>query len=260
MIEVIVCVIRVVEPLADVPPDPEPDLDVPVEAPPPGRLPPPRAGAVVSGVGTVVVVVGAGHGTVVVVEGGVAATVVVDCCGVEVVDVVEVVDDDVDDVVEVEVDEVLVVDESGAVVVVAVSTGTVSGVVGVVGVVGVGDAGGAGGVIVGHPIRAALAVEGTDDAVVPVDREGVLGVLACTTLELVWPSMRWRTVRVDDSCTAPSTLSVVVRSPCLTVAVLKIDGGAPAAFVAGLRVIRAAAAPPASARQTTAPITTRRLR
>ena len=35
--------------------------------------------------------------------------------------------------------------------------------------------------------------------------------------------MRWRTVRVDDSSIVPSMRSVVVRSPVVTVAVLKID-------------------------------------
>ncbi|MGZ4673535.1 MAG: hypothetical protein ACXV3B_05305 [Ilumatobacteraceae bacterium] len=46
----------------------------------------------------------------------------------------------------------------------------------------------------------------------------------------------------------------------MTVAVLKIDGAAPAAFVVGLRAASTTATPPARARQTIAPITIRRLR
>jgi hypothetical protein len=72
--------------------------------------------------------------------------------------------------------------------------------------------------------------------------------------------MRCRIVRVDDSCTAPSTLSVVVRSPSLTVAVLKIEGAAFDALALGLRLANAAAAAPARATQMIVAITTRRLR
>jgi len=72
--------------------------------------------------------------------------------------------------------------------------------------------------------------------------------------------MRCRTVRVDDSCTAPSTLSVVVRSPVLTVAVLKIEGAALEALAFDLRFASAAAAAPARATQTIVAITIRRLR
>ena len=70
-------------------------------------------------------------------------------------------------------------------------------------------------------------------------------------LELVWPSMRCSTGNVDDNCTVPSMRSVVVRSPLVTVAVLKIDGVAIADVDFGLRTAIATAAPPASATQTT---------
>ena len=72
--------------------------------------------------------------------------------------------------------------------------------------------------------------------------------------------MRCRMVTVDDSCTAPSTLSVVVRSPSFTVAVLKIDGATLDVLALGLRFANAAAAAPASATQMIVAITTRRLR
>jgi hypothetical protein len=138
------------------------------------------------------------------------------------------------------------------------STGVVGGVVAAgAGGVGVGAAGVLG---VVQSSSAALAVAGTDDATAPFDRVDVLGVLAATVLELVWPSMRCRMVRVDDSCTVPSTLSVVVRSPSFTVAVLKIEGAALDAFLLGLRFANAAAAAPASATQMIVAITTRRLR
>jgi hypothetical protein len=236
MIDVIVWVIRVVDAGAAVVPDP--DRAVPVE-PPLVRPVPPRVatGAVVSGGGEVVVV--GSHGTVVEVDdGSVAATVV------DVVEVVEVVEVDVVDVVVVVVDDSGVesgIDESTGVVVVVVVVG--AGVLGVV-----------------QSSNAALAVAGTEEATVPVDRADVLGVLAATVLELAWPSMRCRMVSVDDSCTAPSTLSLVVRSPSFTVAVLKIDGAVADALVVGLRLANAAAAAPASATQMSVAITTRRLR
>ena len=67
-------------------------------------------------------------------------------------------------------------------------------------------------------------------------------------------------VSVDANCTTPSTLSVVVRSPVLTVAVLKIEGAALEALGFDLRVTSAAAAAPASATQTIVAIAIRRLR
>ena len=72
--------------------------------------------------------------------------------------------------------------------------------------------------------------------------------------------MRCRMVRVEDSCTAPSTLSLVVRSPSFTVAVLKIEGAVLAALAVGMRFANAATAAPASATQMIVAITTRRLR
>ena len=70
---------------------------------------------------------------------------------------------------------------------------------------------------------------------------------AGVVLVLVWPSMRWSTLIVDDSWTVPSMRSVVVRSPRLTVAVLKIDGASMVDVAFGLRTAIAIAAPPASA-------------
>ena len=55
-----------------------------------------------------------------------------------------------------------------------------------------------------------------------VDAEGT--ELELDALELVWPSIRCSTVSVDDNCTVPSIFSVVVRSPRVTAAVLKIEG------------------------------------
>ena len=63
--------------------------------------------------------------------------------------------------------------------------------------------------------------------------------------------MRCSTGIVDDNCTVPSIRSVVVRSPLLTVAVLKIDGVAMVDVDVGLRTAIATAAPPARAMQTT---------
>ena len=142
------------------------------------------------------------------------------------------------------------------------SSGTV--VVVVVGVVAEVVVVDSGTVVVGQSINAAAALTGSG-----VD-EPVLGlfellfellalfelfavlpfvVLAGVTLELVCPSIRCRTVIVADSCTDPSTLSVVVRSPRLTMAVLKIEGAAVAAVALGLRLTMTAPTPPTKARQ-----------
>ncbi|MEY2416792.1 MAG: hypothetical protein QOH53_2126, partial [Ilumatobacteraceae bacterium] len=63
--------------------------------------------------------------------------------------------------------------------------------------------------------------------------------------------MRCNTAIVDDNWTVPSMRSLVVRSPLLTVAVLKIDGVAMVDVDVGLRTAIATAAAPASAMQTT---------
>jgi hypothetical protein len=63
--------------------------------------------------------------------------------------------------------------------------------------------------------------------------------------------MRCSTAIVADNCTVPSMRSVVVRSPLLTVAVLKIDGVAIVDVDVGLRTAIATAAPPARAMHTT---------
>jgi hypothetical protein len=142
-----------------------------------------------------------------------------------------------------------------------VVSGVVSGTVVVVVVVSTGIV-----VVVAEQSSSADALftgRGVDDPVVlaVLFDVGVLAELETgVELELVWPSIRCSTVNVEESCTVPSTLSVVVRSPCVTTAVLKIDAAAAATLALGLRAAIAAAAPPAKASRTMTEIARRRLR
>jgi len=223
------------------PPLEDAERDAPVCAPPVLVPSPPVASGVVSGVAVV--------GAVVVVGGVVVVVVVSHVCAGSGATVVDVVVDVVDEVV---VDVVVEVASSGV-----VSTGIVSAtVVDVVVEAGVVVDGTVGFVqsLTTSPDDKALGlvellvcwrlavgvVEDVDAAAAVADADGV-------TLELVWPSMRCSTGNVDDNCTVPSMRSVVVRSPLVTAAVLKIDGVAMADVDFGLRTAIATAPAPATA-------------
>jgi hypothetical protein len=70
--------------------------------------------------------------------------------------------------------------------------------------------------------------------------------------------MRWSTVNVDDNWTEPSTVSVVVRSPTLTVAVLKVDATVLTASACGFRADLTAAVPARARQMASAMMTIRR--
>ena len=230
MIDVIVWVTLALDAADPVPPD---AADEPVVRPPP---PPVRGAPVAPGVvsaGATVLVGDAPQGTVAGgVEGGAGTGTVV------VVVVVVVV--------------AAGVVSTGVLPTGMVPAGEVSGVVVDDGVVVVVC-----GVVAGTVVLEQSGMTSGDDSAAGfVERAVVDGVTAAVaagvTLELVWPSMRCSTGNVADNCTMPSTRSVVVRSPVLTVAVLKIDGVWIADDDFGLWMMTATAAPPARARHTTA--------
>jgi hypothetical protein len=146
---------------------------------------------------------------------------------------------------------------SGVGIVVVLSAGTVGGV-GSVGAAATvvpeqSAAGAAAGASSSGAEKAAVLGEETCGCGVAVDAAGVE-----LELELVWPGMRWSTVNVDDNWTEPSTVSVVVRSPTLTVAVLKVDATVLTASACGFRADLTAAVPARARQMASAMMTIRR--